>query len=237
MRLLVTRPEPDAARTAASLQHRGHQVLTAPLLRMEVLTDARFGIGPWAGVLVSSANALRAIADHRHREELIALPLLAVGRHTAQAARDIGFENVRSADGDARALAALAIDTFRNATAEVLYLAGEDQAADLSGALRNRGIRARTAVVYAMRRVKAFSEPVIDALAEGRIDGVLHYSRRTADTYLFCAEAAGLRRAALAPVHYCLSREIAEPLKGGGVTVRIALQPEETALLRMIDNT
>ena len=34
MRILVTRPEPDNARTAAALQARGHTPLLAPLLRV-----------------------------------------------------------------------------------------------------------------------------------------------------------------------------------------------------------
>ena len=44
MRLLVTRPEPDAARTAEALRARGHEVLVAPLLRVETIA-ADFG-GP-----------------------------------------------------------------------------------------------------------------------------------------------------------------------------------------------
>ena len=37
MRLLVTRPEPDAARTAASLRARGHDVALAPLLSAQAV--------------------------------------------------------------------------------------------------------------------------------------------------------------------------------------------------------
>ena len=41
MRLLVTRPEPDATRTAETLRARGHDVLVAPLL---ATLDDRGGI-------------------------------------------------------------------------------------------------------------------------------------------------------------------------------------------------
>ncbi|MBX6424305.1 MAG: uroporphyrinogen-III synthase [Variibacter sp.] len=235
MRLLVTRPQPDAARTAAALQKRGHQTLVAPLLRMEPL-EARFGLGPWAGVLATSANALRAIADHRKREELLGLPLLAVGSRTAQAAREIGFRDVRAADGDARDLAALAASTFRGTTRQVLYLAGANQAADLAGMLGARGIRVRTAITYRMNPVAAFPQDVVAALAEGRVDGVLHYSRRTAETYLQCADLADIRRAAMCPTHYCLSHEIGAALQAGGAAdLRVAARPDEAALFALLE--
>ena len=37
MRLLVTRPQPDAQRTAAALRDLGHHVLIAPLFEVEAL--------------------------------------------------------------------------------------------------------------------------------------------------------------------------------------------------------
>ena len=65
VRLLVTRPRPEAERTAAILRAHGHDVVIAPLLRIEAVTDAEIGAGPWAAILVTSANAAPAIAAHR----------------------------------------------------------------------------------------------------------------------------------------------------------------------------
>ena len=76
MRLLVTRPEPDNERTAAALRAQGHEVLLAPLLRIEPIADADLGAPPWAAILLTSANGARAIAAHPRRGELIALPVL-----------------------------------------------------------------------------------------------------------------------------------------------------------------
>jgi uroporphyrinogen-III synthase len=235
LRLLVTRPDPDAARSAAALQNRGHQTLVAPLMQMAP-TEARFGLGPWAGVLATSANALRAIAGHRKREELLGLILLTVGNRTAQAGREIGFRDVRSADGDARDLAALAAKVFRGTTRQVLYLAGEDQAADLAGMLGAGGFKVRTAITYKADPVKTFPDSVITALCEERIDGVLHYSRRAAETYEQCADVADIRRAAMLPVQYCLSRDIGAALQAGGARdLQVAEHPDETALFRLLD--
>ena len=92
MRLLVTRPQADAERTAAALRARGHDVVVAPLLRIEPLPDAEIGAGPWAAILVTSANAARAIARHRASRRIARrLPVFAVGDRSAQAMRDGGF--------------------------------------------------------------------------------------------------------------------------------------------------
>jgi uroporphyrinogen-III synthase len=107
VRLVVTRPEPEGARTAALLRQRGHDVLWLPLLRIEPIANAELGAGPWAGVLFTSANAVRAIAAHPRFGELANLAVCTVGRRTQAAAAAAGFVSVMSADGDVNALARL----------------------------------------------------------------------------------------------------------------------------------
>src|SRR3954453_3954403 len=97
MRLLVTRPEPDATRTAETLRARGHDVLVAPLLA--TLTIAADFAGPYDGVLMTSANAARALAAHPRRGELTQSPCFTVGDRSAEAARAAGFTNAMSANG------------------------------------------------------------------------------------------------------------------------------------------
>lgn len=107
MRLLVTRPEPECERTAALLRRRGHDVMLLPLLRIEPLADAALDAGPWAAVLFTSANAVRAIAAHRRFRDLVNLPVYTVGRRTQAAAATAGFASVMSADGDVNDLVRL----------------------------------------------------------------------------------------------------------------------------------
>jgi uroporphyrinogen-III synthase len=242
MRLLVTRPEPDNERTAAALRARGHSVMLAPLLGIEPQPAADLGPGPWGGVLITSANAARAIAAHPRKAELMAdlmgLPLFAVGRRSADAAREAGFADVVSADGDAAALARLVATRPEKPQVRLplLYLAGEDRAADLAGALAAQGIATRTVVVY--RAVVATSLPpdVKDALAAGAIDGVLHYSGRSADAFTALALAAVIDLKHLVTKHYCLSAEVAAPLRQAGVAAPlVAASPDESALLALID--
>ena len=48
MRLAVTRPQPDGERSAKMLRARGHDVLTAPLMRVESTTFLKFTKMPCA---------------------------------------------------------------------------------------------------------------------------------------------------------------------------------------------
>ncbi len=228
MRLLVTRPEPDNARTAAALRRKGHEVVLAPLLHIESVANADLGT-PWAAVLLTSANGARALADHAKRGELLALPVLAVGRSSAEAARAAGFADVTSADGDAGDLARLAAQRFAGARRPLLYLAGEDRSVELAVP----GLTVRTVVVYRAAKAKIFPPDVRTALDEGDIDGVLHFSRRSVETYLDCSR--DLTGSALKPVHYCLSARAAEPLRLAGASqIQVALQPDEASLFALV---
>jgi uroporphyrinogen-III synthase len=233
MRLLVTRPEPDGERTASQLRVRSCDVIVAPLLRMEPL-DVDPGAGPWDALALTSANAVRAFADQAGLRALLAVPTYAVGRRTSDAARNVGFGNVAAADGDVASLIDL-IKRHHGAGARVLYLAGEDRAGDLAGGLAAGGIGVTTTVVYRAKSVSGLPGAVHEALIAGRLDGVLHFSRRTTAAYVELAAAAGILDQALAPVQFCLSEQVAAPLlTAGAAKVRIAGRPREADLLDLV---
>jgi uroporphyrinogen-III synthase len=234
MRLLVTRPEPDAQRTAAALRQRGHGVTIAPLLRIEGVA-ADLGSGPWDALVVTSANSCRATAAHPRAAELLHRPVFTVGAHSAEAARAAGFVNVIPADGDAEKLARLLTAQFAARDRRLLYLAGEDRAADLAAALAAQAILMKTVVIYRAIKVVDFPSQAREAIAKGQIDGVLHFSRRTAESYLSCAVGAALLDRALMPFHYCLSAQVARPLmQAGAGTVRVAERPDEASLVELV---
>jgi uroporphyrinogen-III synthase len=223
MRLLVTRPEADAARTAEALRARGHEILLAPLLRIESV-NANFG-GPFDAVLMTSANAARAIAAHPRAPELFLLPCLTVGDRSAEAAHAAGFTRVESADGALSDLVRLV--TQRHANGRLLYLAGEDRVGEFS----SHGVAVETAVVYRAVAVEKLPPDV----AQAQLDGVLHYSSRSAATLLRLAERAGALNAVLRLAHYCLSAEVAAPLRAAGAQrIAVAVSPTESALLTLL---
>jgi uroporphyrinogen-III synthase len=230
MRLLVTRPEPDNERTAAALRAQGHDVLLAPLLRIEPVSDADLGAGPFAAILLTSANGARAIGGHRRRSELMNLPVLAVGRSSADAARAAGFTDVTSADGDARDLMQLAGTRFMGSPLPLLYVAGEDRSRELTGV---PGAVVRTVVVYRAANAGSLSPDIRAALEQGQIDAVLHFSQRSVESYIGCT--VNFPAVALKPIHYCLSERAARPLRSAGAArIHVAVRPDEASLLGLI---
>ena len=145
MRLLVTRPQPDAERTAAALRRLGHRVDSAALLRIESIPGAELGRGPWSALVVTSANGLRAIESHPRCAELMGLRVLAVGPRTAAAARAAGFLDVIAAGGNVqelvRQIREWAPVEENESRDPLLYLAGQDRSADLAGELAAAGAK------------------------------------------------------------------------------------------------
>jgi uroporphyrinogen-III synthase len=239
VRLIVTRPQPEAERTAAALRRAGHAVEVAALLRIESIPAAELGSGPWSALAVTSANALRALAEHPRRAELTGLRVFAVGRRTAAAARAAGFSDVEAAGGNVQELEQRLRAWAKAASAPrdpLLYLAGEDRSGDLPAALAGAGQSVTTVVVYRAVKADKFPAAIAEALSAGQIEGVLHFSRRSAEAYIDCARAGGLLAQALAVTHFCLSAPIAEPLVAEGAKrTRIAPHPEETALIALVE--
>ncbi len=120
-RVLVTRPEPAAAQTAARLRDAGFQPVLLPLSRTVGLSFA-IPDETFDALTITSANAFRHVAPERLRPYRT-MPLFAVGEGTAKAAQEAGFSHVIDGGGDAVRLAG----TLRQAlpqNARVLYLAG-----------------------------------------------------------------------------------------------------------------
>jgi uroporphyrinogen-III synthase len=240
MPILVTRPQPDNAATVAALRAKGFEVLPAPMLRFEPVAfqddaDARYG-----AVVVTSANALRAFDDQPAMIRLKELPLFAVGQHTAETARDIGFRNIVAANGGAAALRDLIAASVRakalKKSATLLYLAGADLARDLAGELGERGFNVVTQTTYRMAPIPSLPPDVCGAFAANRVEAVLHYSRRSARAFLEAARSGGVEISALAIPHCCLSEAVASIVRDAGATqVMVARTPDEKALFEVLD--
>ena len=235
MAVLVTRPSPDDETTAKALRARGFDVLRAPMLRFEPVpfqddADARYG-----AVIVTSANALRAIAPHLAGSR----QLLAVGENTAAAARDAGFGEVIASKGDAGALRDLVLASAKSKrlkkTSPILYLAGADLARDLAGELGENGFTVVTQTTYRMVPAPSLPRGICDAFVAHEIEAVLHYSRRSARAFLEAARFGGVEISALALPQCCISPAVAAVLRDVGATrVTAAASPDENALFEAL---
>jgi uroporphyrinogen-III synthase len=240
MSILVTRPHPDNEATAEGLRARGHAVLLAPALKFEPVAVHDQSETGYGAVIVTSANAIRAVAPQLLDLGLLKLPLFAVGEHTARVARDAGFAEVIVAGGDARALREAVMQGVRDKRitkkSTLLYLAGADLSRDLGGELGADGFSVATQTAYRMAPVKHLPREVCAGFAAHGITAVLHYSRRSARAFLEAARDEGVEISALSVPQCCLSEAIAGVLREAGATqVLVAGSPDENALFETLE--
>lgn len=240
MSILVTRPHPDNEATAESLRARGHAVLLAPVLRFEPVAFHDESEADYGAVIVTSANAIRAVAPQLPDLGLLKLPLFAVGEHTAAAARDAGFAEVIVADGDAAALRDKVMQGARGKLLKkkstLLYLAGADLSRDLGSELEAQGFSVVTQTSYRMVPVKHLPREVCEGFAAHGVEAVLHYSRRSARAFLDATRDEGVEISALAIPQCCLSETIASVLRDAGASqVLVAATPDENALFGTLE--
>ncbi|MBC2772639.1 uroporphyrinogen-III synthase [Rhizobium sp. AQ_MP] len=239
MRVLVTRPEPASARTAAELERRGHEPILLPLMQAvqqpKVLTSPPL---PGATALaVTSAEAMRVLQtlpdDARH--PFLALPLFAVGRATARAAREAGFQDVSIADGDGRSLARLLIaKTDQNPGAPILYLTGTPRSPEFETTLADAGRIVDVRACYHMVPT-AHDDTELARKLTPMPEAILAYSSETA---LRIGEIFEETQASLnwsEARFLCLSEKIAKALpKEFQPRARWPMEPREDLLLLLL---
>ena len=236
MRILVTRPEPDASRQADKLGARGHAAVLAPLLAIQPVADVPLQLEGAQALLVTSRNALRALAAHRELAEALTLPLFAVGKATARAAHVLGFADVTAGPGTGAALANLVSEELQPEQGPLVHLAGETLAFDLKAALAREGFVVRQPALY--RAVPAAKLPAeaLSLLKEGKLDGAILMSPRTAGIFADLVLREDAVTQASSVVCYCLSEAVAESLTQFGFAVRVAALPREEDVLALLDS-
>lgn len=235
MRLLVTRPEPEAGVLAEALLKAGHEPLVEPMLIIRRSANPPFDLVDIDGLVVTSTNAIRAISGHPRLSVMRRLPLYAVGAATAHAARELGIGTVVEGGGSAQALLAMLTRAFPSGT-RLLHLAGDVLAVDLATPLSQSGIALETTIVYVAEARRSLSDSVVAALRQGHVDGVILMSPRTATTYAGLVLEASLGDEVRKLVHFCISANTAAGLADlGPPNVRIAEKPDQSSLLALID--
>ena len=206
----ITRTEPGAAETAGRVRDLGFKPLVAPLLRTVAV--------PAEPPKTHEAIAFTSPNGPRHYPGRTDILAWCVGEATAEAARAVGFSDIRIGGHDVADLAArLTYELDR----PLVHWAGAHVAGDLVGALADAGHAVRRAIAY---RAEAATECPLREPA----DIVLLHSPRAAK--LFAELAPGLARTAV-----CLSPRVAnavEPVPG--LKRFTAEVPTEAALMETL---
>lgn len=230
MRMLLTRPQGDAEDLAKRLRAAGHEVILAPLLEIIPLPGPALDVKNAAAVLLTSANGARALAKRTAARDA---PVFAVGDATARTARDLGFANVTSAQGDVVDLIALVRRTLT--PCRLIHAAGSVSAGDLAGELGKAGFAVERVIAYEARPVDALPAAAAQALRGGDVDAALFYSPRTGRAFAELVRQASLEHTLVKVTAAALSDAVAATLQSlAWRRIVIAKEPTEAALLSAI---
>lgn len=226
--VLLTRPLEDSQRFADMLAEEGIDSLIWPLFRIDPVTPS----DPWPrqidALLITSAHGIRGFAAQREARDL---PVLCVGARTAAVARNLGFKNSFSANGDAAALADMA---RLSGARRLLHPCGRETTGDLADQLAKGGQAVIARVVYEAVPAGPPAAPVAAALARGTFTAVTIWSPRNARYLAGQIETAGnwvLDQASLVAI----SQAAADPLAHVGFgAIRVAAEPNAGAMLAAI---
>jgi uroporphyrinogen-III synthase len=223
-RVLVTRSEPGASETAERLTAMGYLPLVEPVFAVEPIPGV--DLPAFGALAFTSANGVRVFAKLSARRDV---PVFCVGGRTAEAAREAGFGDVASADGDVSALEEL-IRGILPANQFLLHSGNEESRGDLASRLSSRGISAGFAATFRTAPVEE-PGPMLAAHLSGRpsFDAVLIHSPRAAKILagFLKPDSAALNVAAI-------STAAAAPLRAVAQLVEIAAAPDEQALLNAL---
>jgi uroporphyrinogen-III synthase len=236
-RVLVTRSEPGASETAERLAAMGYLPIVEPLFTVEPI--AGVALPAFDALAFTSANGVRVFAALSSRRDA---PVFGVGARTAEAAREAGFSNVTSADGDVGALEQVILASPFGALPEgqiLLHSGNEESRGDLVGRLVSRGISAGFVATFRAAPVKEPGPVLAVHLAGGRpsFDAVLIHSPRAAKILagLLTPDSGALPGALPGALNVAaISAAAAEPLVGSARRLEVAAAPNEAALLKAL---
>jgi uroporphyrinogen-III synthase len=232
MRLLITRPEEDAAALAATLNELGHSTLVAPLMEVRIFDGPPLILDGVQAVLATSANGVRAFARRSTRRDL---PVYAVGPQTAEAASTCGFQFVYSAEGDAAKLAEAVAGWAKPEKGALLHAAGAETTGGMRQALQAKGFAVTVETLYEAAPAKKLPEKLKQALSGNALDGVLLFSPRSAKVFTNLVTKAGLGGACTGLSCYCISAATAAATGGLAFTrVSVAGAPNQEAMLALL---
>jgi uroporphyrinogen-III synthase len=174
MYTLITRPQEEAIIEAQKWQEMDYACLIEPMIEIEY-QSLGLSLEPYNAIIVTSKNALKAIAGFNFLGKIIA-----VGPQTAEFANKLGFTNILCAESNVKSL----INIIDHSHSPALYLRGDVVTVDLKALLPAKGVQIDETIVYTTKARDNFSAKLIEYLQAGEIEQVLLFSSRTAQ--IFC---------------------------------------------------
>ena len=180
MHVLFTRPIDDSKDLILKFKSLGHIVSSIPVISIKKKEYSKIDFSSFKGIIFTSSNAIKFL-DTKLLDKNI--KCFCVGNATELLAKEKGFQNIFSAEGNVNNLKEIILQNFKSSEGMLLYISGETITFELDKFLISEGLKVERVINYSSDPIEKFNEILIDDLKNNVPDIVYIYSQNSAISF------------------------------------------------------
>ena len=180
MHVLFTRPIDDSKDLILKFKSLGHIVSSIPVISIKKKEHSKIDFSSFKGIIFTSSNAIKFL-DIKFLDKNI--KCFCVGNATELLAKEKGFQNIFSAEGNVNNLKEIILQNFKSSEGKLLYISGEIITFELDKFLISEGLKVERVINYSSDPIEKFNEILIDDLKNNVPDIVYIYSQNSAISF------------------------------------------------------
>ena len=180
MHVLFTRPIDDSKDLILKFKSLGHIVSSIPVISIKKKEYSKIDFSSFKGIIFTSSNAIKFL-DTKLLDKNI--KCFCVGNATELLAKEKGFQNIFSAEGNVNNLKEIILQNFKSSEGKLLYISGETITFELDKFLISEGLKVERVINYSSDPIEKFNEILIDDLKNNVPDIVYIYSQNSAISF------------------------------------------------------
>ena len=181
MHILFTRPLEDCQDMMIQFKLLGHEVSHMPVISIEKKNYTEVNYYDYKGIIFTSSNAIKYLNLKKIDRKI---NCFCVGNSTEKKARNFGFQNTFSADGNVNNLKEIILQNFDSSEGKLLYVSGEIISNELDKKLISEGYNVKRVINYTTNHVVKLNEDLIKKIKIKMPNIVYVYSQNSAESFL-----------------------------------------------------
>ena len=181
MHILLTRPLEDSKDLILKFKSLGHQVSHLPVITIEKKDYEDPNYNEFKGIIFTSSNAIKNLDISKIDKGIFCF---CVGNATEKIAKQKGFQNIFTAEGNVSNLKEIILQNFDPKNGNLLYISGEIISNELDKELKSEGYSMKRVVNYSVNSNEKLSDEFVEQLKTSIPEIVFIYSENSARSYL-----------------------------------------------------
>ena len=181
MHILLTRPLDDSKDLIMRFKFLGHQVSHLPVINIEKKDYDEPNFDEFKGIIFTSSNAIKNLNISKINKSIFCF---CVGNATEKIAKEKGFQNIYTAEGNVSNLKEIILQNFDPKKGNLIYISGEIISYELDKELKSEGYSVKRLINYSVISNNKLSDEFIEQLKTSIPEIVFIYSENSARSYL-----------------------------------------------------